>query len=195
MRHLRIVSDSNRKCFRRLRTDLKGVICQEASSQTWDPQWVLLRSGRHQHGKLLQGRWKTVLMEVVTPQTDRGGGDTQSEEVQSIVKGMWKGNTVSFTPSHIFQVLKLENRSNIYAKIECPGSFPPTMPCTSGVGFIELASCAPGGLKGEEGVETSWWRQGVQRDDRSQVLCQAPRWHLAAWEDLGEQDTALPHGG
>lgn len=32
-----------------------------------------LRSGRHQHGQLLQGRWVKVLMEVVTPQTRRGG--------------------------------------------------------------------------------------------------------------------------
>lgn len=30
------------------------------------------RSGRHQHGQLLQGRWVKVLMEVVTPQTGRG---------------------------------------------------------------------------------------------------------------------------
>lgn len=32
------------------------------------------RSGRHQHGQLLQGRWVKVLMAVVTPQTGRGEG-------------------------------------------------------------------------------------------------------------------------
>lgn len=33
-----------------------------------------VRSGRHQHGQLLQGRWVKVLMEVVAPQTGRGEG-------------------------------------------------------------------------------------------------------------------------
>ena len=38
------------------------------------------------------------------------------------------------------------------ARIECPGSFPPTMPCTSRVRFTEVVlGHAPGGLRGEEG--------------------------------------------
>lgn len=37
-------------------------------------------------------------------------------------------------------------------KIECPGSFPPTMPCTSGVRFTEEVLCrGPESLRGEEG--------------------------------------------
>lgn len=60
-----------------------------------------------------------------------------------------------------------------WAKIECPGSFPPTMPCTSGVRFTEeVLGRAPGGLRGEKGGgETSWWRQGVQRDDTGVRRC------------------------
>lgn len=65
----------NLKYFGCLRTDLRDVLSREESSQTDYPQWVLFfRSGRHQHGQLLQGRWVKVLMEVVTPQTGRGEG-------------------------------------------------------------------------------------------------------------------------
>lgn len=48
-------------------------MCQEASSQT-DDRTSAFRTGRHQHGQLLQGRWVKVLMEVVTPQIGRGEG-------------------------------------------------------------------------------------------------------------------------
>lgn len=48
--------------------------------------------------------------------------------------------------------VQADKRFHFRAKIECPGSFPPTMPCTSGVGFTEeVLGRAPGGLRGEEG--------------------------------------------
>lgn len=41
---------------------------------------------------------------------------------------------------------------NFRTRIECPGSFPPTMPCTSRVRFTEeVLGHTPGGLRGEEG--------------------------------------------
>lgn len=81
---------------------------------------------------------------------------------------------------------------DLTAKIECPGSFPPTMPCTSRVRFTEGGlDRAPGRLRGEEG--------GRQADGDREYMgttqeSGAEPWHLTTEEDLGGQETAQPWG-
>lgn len=79
------------------------------------------------------------------------------------------------------------------AKIECPGSFPPTMPCRSKVSVIEeVLGHVPGSPRGEEGGRQA------DGDKENRGTTQEPGAALSRTftpdneGDLGGRDTAQP---
>lgn len=126
-------------------------------------------SDRHQRGQLLQrgGGWEILMEVVVTPQTGRVAG-------RRVIRGR-----ALHCEGHVEGQLEATRVLDLFFRIECPGSFAPTMPCTSG-GQVSLRKCRAAaltvwGVRQEGEGETSRWRQ-VGRGVMTQA--QAP-WHPA----------------
>lgn len=170
-------------------------MCHEASSQTHLYTLSAFSSGRHQHGQLLRGEVGEGPDGSGHPSDWQGGtaperrvirgnalhceghveGQLHWQNISTTIKASDDVQSDNFTLSHDMNKCTSREKWWFYfrAKLECPGSFPPTMPCTSGVRFTEeVLDHGPESLRGEEGGRT---QADGDREYRGTTL--AP-WHL-----------------
>lgn len=162
--------------------------------------WVLPVQAGINMANYCGGRWVKVLMEVVTPQTGRGDSPRETRnqgrcialwracwratlfnlsltehEISTTIKASADVQRDNFTLSHDMNKCTSREKWLFYfrAKLECPGSFPPTMPCTSRVKFTEeVLDHGPESLRGEDVGRTQ-----ADGDREYRGTTPAP-WHL-----------------